>query len=234
MSDSRASLGDGPAPSLVVILPHLDDGVFGCGQLLATHPGAVVLTVFAGRPSAYGAVTDWDRSCGFGVDDDPVAIRREEDCAALAQVQARPLWLEFWDAQYGPSPAIDAIAETLDRTVHSTGARIVYVPLGLFHSDHQLTHTAARKVWQRRPELEWAFYEDAIYRRYRNLLTERWSTLEGEGLRLIPGGTSTTAGFEAKQRAVRRYRSQLRGLTTPGRPGYADVFQPERYWRSHQ
>jgi hypothetical protein len=34
-----------------------------------------------------------------------------------------------------------------------------------------------------------------------------------------------------KRRAVGRYRSQLRALGGPGRPGVADVFEPEQYWR---
>jgi len=34
----------------------------------------------------------------------------------------------------------------------------------------------------------------------------------------------------AKRRAIHCYRSQLRGLSSAGRPGHLDAFKPERYW----
>ena len=36
---------------LLVISPHLDDAVFACGRLIASHPSCVVVTVFAGLPA---------------------------------------------------------------------------------------------------------------------------------------------------------------------------------------
>ena len=51
-------------------LTHCDDAVFGCGSLLARHPGSVVVPVFAGRPQTYDAVTPWDEAAGFGDGDD--------------------------------------------------------------------------------------------------------------------------------------------------------------------
>jgi hypothetical protein len=39
--------------------------VLGCGHLLAAHPGATVLTVFAGAPDRYpDPMTRWDNSRG--------------------------------------------------------------------------------------------------------------------------------------------------------------------------
>ncbi|MCV5262168.1 PIG-L family deacetylase, partial [Escherichia coli] len=76
----------------LVISPHLDDGVFGCGQLLAAHPGSTVLTVFAGVPEAAPA-PEWDRRCGFTSAQAAMAARREEDRRALTRLAARPLWL---------------------------------------------------------------------------------------------------------------------------------------------
>jgi len=52
------------AARLTVISPHLDDAVFGAGELIAAHPGAIVITAFAGIPSGDG-LTGWDRDCGF-------------------------------------------------------------------------------------------------------------------------------------------------------------------------
>ena len=56
--------------------------------------------------------------------------------------------------------------------------------------------------------------------------------------RILPQGIETEAiGSPAGQHAllkaiaVGQYRSQLRALSSEGRPGYADAFEPERYWR---
>ena len=44
---------DGELERVVVVSPHLDDAVLGCGRFLAVHPGATVVTVFAGNPPQY-------------------------------------------------------------------------------------------------------------------------------------------------------------------------------------
>src|SRR5204862_178120 len=67
---------------LVVISPHLDDAVLGCGDLLRERPGAVVVTAFAGRPSVYPDLTSWDARAGFEPGADVVGARRHEDEAA--------------------------------------------------------------------------------------------------------------------------------------------------------
>jgi hypothetical protein len=46
----------------------------------------------------------------------------------------------------------------------------------------------------------------------------------------------TPASFDVqvstlKRAAIEQYRSQLRGLASHGRPGYQDVYLPERYWQ---
>src|SRR5437763_1975889 len=95
---------DGPG-TLAVISPHLDDGVFACGEALAAHPGSVVVTVFAGMPADPSQSTDWDARCGFASAGEAVAARRAEDRTSLARLGARPHWLEFGDSQYGSTPA---------------------------------------------------------------------------------------------------------------------------------
>ena len=51
------------------------------------------------------------------------------------------------------------------------------------------------------------------------------------GSRLPCRKSSPRATGPLKRRAVACYRSQLRALSTPGRPGFADVFATEGYWR---
>jgi LmbE family N-acetylglucosaminyl deacetylase len=218
---------------LLVISPHLDDGVFACGQLLAEHPGSLVLTVCAGRPSTYPALTDWDRAAGFAPGDDIVALRRAEDRAALAVLGAQPVWLDFLDAQYGAAADAATIGVELAEAIGRLGCTSVFAPLGLFHSDHVLTHNAALAALPACPA-DWFLYEDALYRRLPELLQEREEQLRARGFALKPVTLSGPDCSDRKRRAIAAYASQLRALTTPGRLGYLDAFAPERYWRLEQ
>jgi len=219
------------AKPIAVISPHLDDAVLGCGQLLSSRPGSVVITALAGPPASYETVTGWDAAAGFRPGDDVIAARRAEDHAALAILDARPVWLDFPDDQYGPSPSVNLLAGALDRAVIANGLTTVYIPLGLFHNDHKLTHAAALRVLDRHPGLAWYGYEEPNYRLVANLRSERLQALLAAGIIATPTGGSFDAGRDAKRAAVAEYRSQLRALASPGKPGTEDVFGPERYWR---
>lgn len=216
---------------VLVISPHLDDAVFGCGELLAACPGSVVVTAMAGRPPQYAELTPWDALAGFQPGDDVVAARRVEDRAALAVLAARPVWLEFLDSQYRDSPTIEALAVALDASLLEAGLATVVLPLGLFHSDHHLTHAAAIAVWRRRPDPSWFAYEDALYRKVPDLGTARLQALQRDGVNATPVAVRHGDRREVKRRAMQQYASQLRALATPGKPGYDDALEPERYWR---
>src|SRR4051794_24119032 len=73
-----APLRERDCMAVLVVSPHLDDGVFSCGEMMADHPTAHLVTVFAGRP-ATAQLTEWDRDCGFAAGDDVVGARRDED-----------------------------------------------------------------------------------------------------------------------------------------------------------
>jgi hypothetical protein len=106
-------LPTGTFDRVLVFSTHFDDAAMGAGHLLLAHPGATVVTVFAGRPTRYPAEpTEWDALGGFRAGDDVVAMRRAEDEAALAVLDAEHLWLEFVDHQYlEPRGAGDARAD---------------------------------------------------------------------------------------------------------------------------
>lgn len=215
---------------LAVVSPHCDDAVFGCGELLAAHPGALVVTVFAGRPATYGDLTRWDRASGFTERDDPVARRREEDRDGLATLGAGAVWLDFCDAQYAPSPSVDEIWPVLEATVAARALGTAAIPLGLFHSDHHLAREASLRVMRRHPGISWLAYEEAIYRRVPGLVDEALEHLRASGLAVAGGRIGEGCTRDDKRRAVRCYRSQLLALATPGHPGVEDIFEPERYW----
>lgn len=55
----------GELDRVVILSPHLDDAVLGCGRFMAAHPGVTVLTVYAGKPTYYPEpMTRWDRIAG--------------------------------------------------------------------------------------------------------------------------------------------------------------------------
>ena len=65
---------DGELDRIVVVSPHLDDAVLGTARLLSVHPGAGVVTVFAGNPDAYPEpMRKWDVQSGFQPGDDVMA-----------------------------------------------------------------------------------------------------------------------------------------------------------------
>jgi LmbE family N-acetylglucosaminyl deacetylase len=225
------SLPSSLAP-LVVVSPHCDDAVLSCGDLLLAHPPARVVTIFAASPAAGATLTSWDEAGGFAPGDDVMAVRRHEDRAALAVLGARPLWLEFRDAQYGPSPCRETVAEHLEVAVRNARPRAVVVPLGLVHPDHVLAHEACLLVVRRHPSVVWLAYEEAVYRAFPDApVDQRLRALTAAGFGMARLDLGHGPAGDTKRAAIACYRSQLRALSTPAGPGYADAFAPERYWR---
>lgn len=214
-------------PALLVS-PHLDDAVFGCGQWLGAHPGTRVVTVFTGLPADGGMRTDWDTRCGFASAREAVLARREEDRAALALLGGEPCWLDFGDSQYGVTPTVEAVAGALSPLLERQGEDDAFVfPLGLFHSDHRLVHEACMAAWRRHPRPA-LLYEDALYRAMPGLLQQRLAELLRLGLQLTPAKEKPVEAAATKARAVQCYASQLRAF---GPDGYDDTARPERRWR---
>lgn len=216
---------------LLVISPHCDDAVFACGAVLDSHPGSIVVTVFAGRPSFNDPLTEWDSASGFQQGDDVMGIRRNEDREALTSLNAHPVWLDFCDSQYWHTPSSEEVMEALDSILVAYRPTAVMVPLGLFHSDHILTNEAALLLHRRRKEMAWFFYADALYRQIPGSTEEGLQRCAERGVHLRSVVFPVDTGSSRKGTAVSCYRSQLRALTTPGRPGYADAASEELYWR---
>ena len=92
---------DAERERVVVVSPHLDDAALGCSYLLAAHPGAHVVTVYAGRPTEYPSpMGHWDALCGFVEGDEVHVARRAEDAAAMEVLGATPIWLDFVEHSY--------------------------------------------------------------------------------------------------------------------------------------
>jgi len=236
------SEGVGPLGKVMVISPHLDDAVFSCGELLSAHPHAMVATVFAGTPPAGHTTTDWDRACGFRSACEAMVTRRNEDASALLRLGARPVWLNFLDSQYcdgspgaAPPPDPDDVAEALAALIAREQPDAVVFPLGLFHSDHDLTHRACLALWHQasqevlRPSWSprWMAYEDALYRRMDGLREQRLAGLAEGGVRSAVFPMAWQVDRAAKAEAVACYASQLKAF---GPGGFDDTALPEGYW----
>jgi LmbE family N-acetylglucosaminyl deacetylase len=213
---------------IVVVSPHLDDAVLGCGQLLAAHPGATVITLYAGAPSTYpNPQTRWDELAGFRAGDDVLAARKEEDRAALAELGATPVWLDFVEHQYLDRP--DWVGQAAIRAADPTA---VFVPFGLANPDHTATHDAARLVRDRIPELPWYCYEDMGYQHIPGLLAWRVAQLFRAEVWPTPVAPPVAAGGTAKAVAFAHYESQVRALEADWQlSAKLAAPAPEQFWR---
>ncbi|KVH35374.1 GlcNAc-PI de-N-acetylase [Burkholderia cepacia] len=216
----------------LVVSPHLDDAVFSCGRWLAQAPGAVVVTVFAGIPPRGTAAPPWDRRAGFRTADEAVRTRRDEDGRALALLDARPVWLDFLDDQYGMSAPSVEIAARVAAAIDAHAGFGVLAPAGLFHRDHLQVQQAALSLLRAGGASRvWRFYEDVPYRRIDGLMARRVVDWRERGWIAHP--VSAPAGNRAddaaaKAAAVHAYASQV-ALFEPHMR--ADLRAPETYWR---
>ncbi len=225
---------------IVVVSPHFDDAVLGAAHLLTTYPGSTVITVLGGRPPAYpDEPTDWDACGGFVAGDDVVAMRRQEDEAAMASVGATPVWLEFPDHQYltkEQRPRVTDVAPELAAALAELEPTAVFLPLGLANPDHVLTHDAGLIV---RSELgdapagpAWFGYEDHGYKHIPGILAWRVATLFKSGLWPTPAVVPIEPDMDRKRAAIALYKSQVAPLERDhvlSERLAANV--PEQYWR---
>lgn len=210
---------------IMLVSPHLDDGVFSCGDLLDRYAGATVVTVCAGTPDT-GAATDWDRRCGFDNPAGAMRARRLEDRQAMDHLQATPHWLDFIDSQYHPASQTSLLIQTMHALLMAERPDTLLMPMGLFHSDHVVVSDAMFALAPEHPETRWVIYEDALYRCIAGQLQGRLAALAERGIRLTPLWLPI-APSERKATAVRCYASQLRAF---GHGGWTDLAHPERYW----
>jgi len=130
---NRSALVWNPGAERVMVLaPHMDDEVIGCGGALARHvaAGATVAVVFLTDGSLGGAATD-----GPGVPD-LVATRRREAAAALGELAISRL--SFLDAKDGELRSTPALATALRATLEANDPELVYLPSFLEeHPDHR-------------------------------------------------------------------------------------------------
>jgi LmbE family N-acetylglucosaminyl deacetylase len=225
---------------IVIISPHLDDAVLGCSTLMAAHLGATVVTVFAGRPTEYPTPMErWDSLCGFVEGDEVHVARRAEDAAALAVLDATPVWLDFVEHSYldrADWVDADAVVDELDAAVRAGEPTAVFAPFGLANPDHDVTHDAAMLV---RARLEhdgnpaaWFCYEDTGYKHIPGLLAWRVARLFRRGVWPSPAAVPVDLDRARKDAAVACYPSQLLALEADWAiAAKLAAPAPEQFWR---
>jgi LmbE family N-acetylglucosaminyl deacetylase len=229
---------DAELARLVIISPHLDDAVLGCGLLMLAQPGATVVTVFAGNPPAYPtAMRYWDVQGGFGPDDDVMATRRDEDRTALGHVGATPHHLDFIEHTYnaGDRPvAPDVIAPVLGAAIRALDPTAVLVPFGLANPDHDVTHDAAMLVREEfgDDEVAWFCYEDCGYKHIPGMLAWRVARLFTRDVWPTPVCPRVSTDHARKRAAVDCYPTQLLALEDDWQiEAKLDAPAPEQFWR---
>lgn len=225
---------------IVVLSPHFDDAAMGAGQMLIRRADAgtetTVITVLGGRPPAYpDPPSEWDALGGFRAGDDVVAVRREEDRAAMDLLGAAPIWLEFADHQYLPEnerPKPDEVAPVLEAAITARRPTAVFAPMGLANPDHVMTHDAAMLIRPQHPEWTWFAYEDHGYKHIPGLLAWRVSKLFRTGLWPTPALVPVVADAERKRQAIMCYVSQIPPLERDhALTDRLDANVPEQFWR---
>jgi N-acetylglucosamine malate deacetylase 1 len=131
---NRSALVWEPAGETVLVLaPHMDDEVIGCGGTLAKHVarGASVSVVFLTDGGAGGALPSGEHSAAA-----LTAARKREAQLALAVLGIRHL--EFLDAEDGSLAATPDVVQKLRAILESGRFDLVYLPFFLEeHPDHR-------------------------------------------------------------------------------------------------
>jgi LmbE family N-acetylglucosaminyl deacetylase len=230
-------VSDAERARVVIVSPHLDDAVLGCGLFMLANPGTTVVTVFAGNPPAYPTTMRyWDVQSGFGPDDDVMAVRRAEDRAALDIVGATAHHLDFVEHTYneGDRPvAPDTITGPLAAALRALDPTAVLAPFGLANPDHDVTHDAAMLAREQLPDdLAWFCYEDCGYKHIPGMLAWRVARLFDRGIWATPACPPTSTDHARKRKAVECYPTQVLALEDDWRIlAKLDTPAPEQLWR---
>lgn len=254
LSNSSAGNGAGARDDTApvgIVSPHLDDAVLSCGQLLVARPGSHVVTVFSSGPQSVDPLPFWDRMCeSFEPGDDVMAIRRDEDDAALDMAGAIGHRLGFWDGQYRMAPPVRlarlrpakvravrarhrddglsaSVRDGIAAKVAELGLSTWFVPLGLQAGDHEVVASACLDVAAQMPAITWIAYEELPYRAEgRSKARAPIERLCERGFRVTSPAFDVDPDLARKRTLIECHRSQLKAL---GERVDAAVAGPEVY-----
>jgi LmbE family N-acetylglucosaminyl deacetylase len=182
------------ARRIVVVSPHLDDGVLSLGAAMASwaRSGSHVelLTVLACDPASTAPAGGWDARAGFATEGESARGRREEDRRACEILGVTPAWLPFGSVDYERHGGEEEVRAAVEEAVRGAG-EVLLPGSPLTHPDHAwLAQVLA-------PLAAGRYAEQPYTRR--------------DGGRALPFDRVRSSPRDrlAKWRAIREYRSQL-------------------------
>lgn len=217
-----------------IVSPHLDDAVFSLGGLIQKETeNTKVITVFAGTPPQPLSCF-WDRACGFKDSTEAMAVRRDEDRAALKSLglsDTALIHFPYLDEQYRRKikPKISdnilkkQITDSIELCVKNEATKMVRVlaPIMAVHADHRIVRDAVLDLRQRRIPVEIFLYQDIPYA-FTAYLKKKIPRPFASNLRVLellkPSGVVCTKEvfpydepqYKKKIEAMRMYQSQFR------------------------
>lgn len=199
-----------PAASALVIAPHPDDEVLGCG-------GAIIRHVQSRTPVRVVVVTDGT----LGADAGEAGRRKDESRAAAAILgYGEP---QFWDLPdqglaYG-EPLVERIADAIG------DADLVYAPSPLeMHPDHRaLAMAAAEAVRRRGRGVRIAFYEVGVPLRPNTLLDISTVQARKQAAARCFGSQLIRQPYDEHTAALNRFRTYTLPPTVTAAEAYAVV-----------
>jgi LmbE family N-acetylglucosaminyl deacetylase len=221
-----------PLEPVVVISPHLDDGVLSCAQLIDASSDVMVLTVLAGAPNELHTGYN-SKTTGEPFAPDAIKRRRGEDSDAMSLLSAKFEWLDFLDDDYvNERPRVDdhAMREEIMGVLRAKRPASVISPLGLYHEDHVLVSDVCIDI-ARQGGFEWYLYMDMPYGlAIPRTVSDRLEIVEKRVDLVSLEPFSGNIGI--KHQAMKRYASQYGPTRRSHRRGFrAAMKAPERYWR---
>lgn len=188
------------ASSVLVLAPHMDDEVFGCGGTLCRHvqAGARVRVLFLTDGRRGGLAEDEHSQNGAGrreAERRLTETRRSESRAACAHLGVHEL--HFLDEEDGALEAIPRVVEQVAAQLATVRPDVVYVPALLdVHRDHWAACRIFAAALERVPE--W-LSGPGVVRQY-----EAWTPM------LVNRLADITEVFETKRAAMCEFGSQIR------------------------
>lgn len=197
-----------PAQAVLVLAPHPDDEVFGCGGAIASHvrAGIAVQVLVLTDGALYG---------------DAATRQRESMAAAKILGYGEP---EFWNIPDRGLHYADALVQRIADTVVKAGVDLVYAPSPWeIHPDHQQAQLLALEAVRRSgPGVRLAFYEIGAPLRP-NLLLDITALLDTkEAAMRCFASQLQQQNYLLHIQALNRYRT----YTLP-----AQVLAAEAYWQ---
>ena len=218
---------------VLVLAPHPDDEVVGCGGTILSHKGA-------GDEVEILYITDGRRSRAQGLDEAGMARRRKDETADVQKIFgiSEKIWLGFQEGRWQTAELTEALLSTLD----TFNPRIIYAPSRIdYHPEHIRVAYALADVLAN-PAMKAASNIIRIYQVHvplTYLLTNLITPVDGKTNRLVE---AALAAYDTQILSIRRtqrmrlYDRRFYGLDMPIEPfwqvspaAYCAIHNPQTF-----